>query len=158
MALCGETLERKFPCDTNVTYCDFNGFLNGTARLGVLGTHDVVLTNFSWQTGPLGNFYQATNSSLIDTGSITASLIGLYHFTTQTNQVKETNSTVDIGFHYVATTNGVPIDTDGDGVADYIEDTNGNGVVDSGETHWQSPTDLGLKVWITRPRNNSIIP
>jgi len=49
-------------------------------------------------------------------------------------------------------------DTDGDGFADYIEDRNGTGDVDSGETDWQSASDLGLKVWITEPKNNSNIP
>ncbi|MEI2722238.1 MAG: family 78 glycoside hydrolase catalytic domain [Verrucomicrobiota bacterium] len=67
--------------------------------------------------------------------------MGLYHFTTVTNQVKETNSTVDIGYHYVALdTNNVPVDTDTGGVADYLEDANGNGTVNtsSGETDWTS--------------------
>jgi hypothetical protein len=44
---------------------------------------------------------------------------------------------VDIGYHYVAlNTNGVPLDSNGDGIPDYIEDANGDGVVDSGETPW----------------------
>jgi len=74
-------------------------------------------------------------------------------------QAKETNSVVDIGYHYVAVNSaGQPIDTDGDGTADYAEDGNGNGVVDSGETDWQSAADAGLKVWITRPSRNSVIP
>ena len=55
----------------------------------------------------------------------------------------EGTSTVDIGYHYVATdAYGNPLDTDGDGIPDYIEDANGNGTVDSGETDWQSATDL----------------
>ena len=74
-------------------------------------------------------------------------------------QIKETNSIVDISYHYVATdANGKPIDTDSDGTPDYIEDANGNGTVDSGETDWQSATDLGLKVIITRPRDGSTLP
>jgi hypothetical protein len=75
---------------------------------------------------------------------VTADQIGLYHFTTQTNQVKEANSIVDIGYHYVAVdAYGNPIDTDGDGIPDYLEDTNGNGVFDSG--------DLGD--WLVSPYN-----
>jgi hypothetical protein len=71
---------------------------------------------------------------------------------------KETNSVVDIGFHYVATdANGVPLDYDTDGLPDYLEDANGDGSVSSGETSWQSATDFGLKVLITRPKNNSVI-
>ncbi len=96
--------------------------------------------------------------SLIDAGSRTADQAGLFRYPSQTNQVKETNSVVDIGFHYVAVTNNVPFDTDGDGIADYLEDRNGNGSVDTGETNWQDQTDLGLKVWITEPKNNSNIP
>ena len=52
----------------------------------------------------------------------------------------------------------LPFDYDGDGIPDYLEDRNGNGVTDTGETNWQDPNDLGLKVWITEPKNNSNIP
>lgn len=38
-------------------------------------------------------------------------------------------------------TNGVPIDSDGDLLADWSEDRNGNGVKDSGETGWLTETD-----------------
>jgi hypothetical protein len=37
------------------------------------------------------------------------------------------------------TTNGVPIDTDTDGLADHFEDKNGNGVYDTGDlANWNS--------------------
>jgi hypothetical protein len=86
-------------------------------------------------------------------------LRALYHFTTQPDQTKETNSVVDIGYHYVAVDGyGNPWDSDTDGVPDYLEDANGDGSVNSGETDWQSATDPGLKVWIARPRNTSILP
>jgi hypothetical protein len=92
-------------------------------------------------------------------GNTNANLLGLYHFTTQTNQVKETNSVVDIGYHYVAVdANGNPIDTNSDGIPDYWEDANGNGLVDSGEIGWNIYGDLGLKVLITRPRNGTTLP
>jgi hypothetical protein len=41
---------------------------------------------------------------------------------------------------------------------DYFEDINGNGSVDSGETDWNSATDLGLRVFITEPKGNGSIP
>ena len=98
-------------------------------------------------------------TNLFNTGSRAASAAGLYHYTTTTNNLKEASSTVDIGFHYVAVNaSGQPIDTDGDGFSDYYEDRDGDGAVDSGETDWNSATDFGLKVWITQPKNNSILP
>lgn len=131
---------------------DDNAFLAGAPRLAPAGSNDVVVTNYVWQSGGLGDAYQGL-TNLINRGSQSADRAGLYHYTTQTNQVKETNSVVDIGFHYVALdADGNPVDTDGDGMPDYLEDTNGNGAVDSGETDWQNAADLGLKVRITVPR------
>ena len=147
--------------NTNITFCDYNAFLTNANRLPVQNPcHDVTnLLSFNWQSNWLGNYYLPTNSPLINHGSVTADQVGLYHFTTQTNQVKETNSVVDIGYHYVAVdTNGVPFDTNGDGIPDYLEDANGNGLVDSGEIGWNIVGDLGLKVLITRPRNGTTLP
>jgi len=135
--------------NTNVTYCDFNAFLSGSNRLAMLGAHDVTnIISFNWQSSWFGNFYLPTNSPLIQAGGITADKMGLYHFTTQTNQVPETNSVVDIGYHYVATdAYGNPLDSNGDGIPDYLEDANGNGLWDDGETNWAlsilvQPTNL----------------
>src|SRR5438132_13851168 len=73
----------------------------------------------------------------MDKGSTYATNVGFYHYCTTTNNVKETNSTVDIGLHYVAVdANGNPIDSDSDGLPDYLEDLNGNGALDAGETDW----------------------
>src|SRR5262249_55229984 len=126
---------------TNVLYVAFayNGYLTNQDRIA--SAHDVVLTNLDYQLGPLGSYYYPTNggylSRLINAGSRSADLAGLFHYTTQTNQVRETNSTVDIGLHYVAVdANGNPFDTDQDGVPDYLADQNGNGRYDSGETPW----------------------
>lgn len=104
-----------------------------------------VLGSLTYETGPLGAYYQPTNSPLINTGSVqNAGLAGLWHFTTLTNQVKETNSWLDIGFHYVAVnpSTGLPLDVDGDGLPDYFEDRNGNGQIDSGESDWTTYNSL----------------
>ena len=74
---------------------------------------------------------------------------------------------------------GVPIDSDVDGIPDYMEDANGNGVVDSGETnpglsdtdgdgisdfsevqHGLNPlvADPALSIKITYPEDQSILP
>jgi hypothetical protein len=97
------------------------------------GASNIALTNLVYETGALGIYYQPTNSLLINAGSSGADLASLYHFTVLTNNVKETNSTIDIGLHYVATSGGVPIDSDGDGLADFLEDADGDGVLDSAE-------------------------
>jgi hypothetical protein len=135
-----------------------NAFIKST-QLQPTNASDIVLSTFTWQSGPLGAFYQNTNSLLINAGSRTADLASLFHFCTTTNEVKETNSLVDLSFHFVAVdASGNPIDADSDGIPDYLEDVNGNGVVNSGETDWQNAADWGLRVLITRPRNGSIIP
>src|SRR6185312_5358236 len=100
------------------------------------------------------NYYLPANSLFVDIGSTTADQFGLYHFTIQTNQVIESNSIVDLGYHYLATdANGDPLDSNGNGIPDYLEDVNGNGIVDAGETPWfpVPPT-----VAITNPLNNTI--
>jgi hypothetical protein len=138
------------------TYCDYNAH---SPFWVATNSNDQILSNFNWQTSALGNFYLPSDSPLVDAGAVAASTVGLYHFTTQTNQSKETTSQVDLGYHYVAVDgSGIPLDSDTDGIPDFLEDINGNGVVDSGETDWQIAFDLGLKVKITRPTSNSIIP
>jgi hypothetical protein len=146
---------------TNATYTDYdyNAYTNSTNPFSIGGTHDQMSVAFNWQTNWLGNFYQPTNSPLINMGSTTANLLGLYHFTTQTNQLKESTSYVDIGYHYVSVdAYGDPIDTNEDGIPDYLEDANGNGSVEPGEIGWNIVNDLNLWVLITRPNNGGTLP
>jgi hypothetical protein len=124
---------------------DYNAYTDASNPFPLGGGNDQQSVTFNWQTGHLGRFYLPTNSTLVNAGSLAANTaVGLYHFTTQTNQVKETNSTVDIGYHYVAwdIAGNKPVDTDGDGAPDYWEDRNGNGSADGGETDWQSYNSL----------------
>ena len=103
-----------------------------------------------YQIGPFGNFYLPTNTALYGAGSRTPANAGLYHYTTRLDQVKEGSEpaghNVNIGVHYVAANNyGLPKDSDGDGIPDYVEDANGNGIWDSGtETDWQNPMTDGV--------------
>ena len=154
------SIDDPFGSNTNYADYNYNSFDQGAAQLPTEGANTVIVTNgYNWQSSWLGNFYLPTNSPLIIKGDRTADQIGLYHFTTQTNQTIEADSQVDIGYHYVAVdTNGIPLDNNGDGIPDYLEDANGNGLVDSGEIGWNIVGDLGLKVIITRPRNGSILP
>jgi hypothetical protein len=135
----------------SVTFLDFgnpvahgyNAYINmGTNRFYPTNINDKVLTNFTYLAGSLGNYYHSP-TSLADAGSRTANLAGLYHYTTRTSQAKETNSVVDIGFHYVATVGGNPADSDVDGLPDYFEDRDGNGNVDFGETAFNNPDSDG---------------
>jgi hypothetical protein len=97
-----------------------NGYINSSTSTYYDGPN---LTNFVYDTGPLGRFYQ-DSTDFVDQGTSTPK--GYYYYTTRTNQVLEGDSRVDIGLHYIATdASGEPIDSDGDGVADYIEGDNG---------------------------------
>ena len=144
----------------------YNAYVANLTRLQPTNATDLVLSaSPSYQVCPLGNYYQLTNSVLIDADtSTTADQVGYFHYATTTNlvnglEVKETTTHVDVTLHYVAVdSNGNPIDTNGDGFPDYLQDANGNGVVDSGETDWQNAGDLGLKVWITEPKRNANLP
>jgi hypothetical protein len=136
---------------------DYNSYVTNKNRLSPNGTHDKILTNAPvFQTSYLGNYYYPTNGGLlnllIDAGSRYATNAGLYHFTVTTNQVKETGTKVDIGFHYVATyADGVPYDTDEDGVPDYRQDPGGS---DNYDTDGDGLSDLHeLQVTHTDPNN-----
>jgi len=124
-----------------------NAYVTNCDMLDPVMPGDRVLTNSpAYQTSWFGNYYLPPDSPLINAGSTTADQVGLYHFTTQTNQTVEGTSVVDIGYHYVATdAYGNPLDTNGDGIPDYIEDGNGNGVFDTGDFgDWKiSPYGLG---------------
>jgi hypothetical protein len=121
-----------------------NAYINCATRLTPNAANDIVTNNFTYHVGPLGKYYQPTNSALVDKGSITnAALAGLYHHTTATNALKEATSRVDIGLHYVAANYaaGTPEDYDSDFFfADWFEDINGNGSYDpgAGESDWQT--------------------
>jgi hypothetical protein len=110
---------------------NYNGYVTNFSRLIPNGANDVILTNSTdFAIGPLGYYYYPTGggllSTLIDAGSTPATNVGLYHFTTTTNQVKEAGSQVNIGYHYVAVDeNGEPLDSDDDGLDDWFEDTLG---------------------------------
>src|SRR6202012_5760645 len=129
----------------NLSWQSYPQFSPRSNTLEVVGAHDIFVTNFNWQSSWLGDFYLPATSPLIDHGSTTADQVGLYHFTTQTSQVPETNSIADIAYHYVATdTNGVPLDTNGDGIPNYLEDANGNGLVDAGDLGEWAVSPYGL--------------
>jgi hypothetical protein len=126
---------------------DHNAYLTNSERLGTLATGDVILTNFTFLTGSLGNYYQSSNSVLVDAGSRNSTNAGLFHYTTITNrtgggsEIRETNSTVDLSIHYVALdSNGRPFDSNSNYVGDYFEDWNGNGEVNTniGEPEWKT--------------------
>jgi hypothetical protein len=117
----------------------WNAFLPGAPVVNTYWSNDVV-TNIVFEAGPLGGYYLPTNSPLTNRGSMNATDAAMYHFTTTTNQHKETNSIVDIGFHYVAlNAANFPVDTDGEGLADYAEDVNGNGTTESTDTDVNDP-------------------
>jgi hypothetical protein len=154
-----QTVVSNMFSSNNIDCCLSNAYV--TTNNGVLlPTNGMVILASSpaYEIGDLGEYYYPTNLPLIHAGSRSAPAAGLYHYTVTTNNVIEGTNIVSIGFHYVACTNGLPIDTNGDGIPDYLEDANGNGLVDSGEIAWNVAGDLGMTVVITQPSNNSKIP
>ncbi len=148
---------------TNSVTMDHNAYLgSGQGTLVPLTPNDVQLTSFNYATGPLGGFYHST-TNLIARGSRTCGTAGLYWHTvkatTNTYEGNDTPSTVDIGFHYVGVdASNAPRDDDGDGLPNWLEDSNGDGDVDSGEGNWNNGQDAGLTVKITRPSGTSPTP
>jgi hypothetical protein len=125
--------------------CDHNGYY-GTTIPALSGGNDKSPRGLDFQTGPLGPYYYPPTNApssinlfvLVDAGSRSSADASLYHYTTRGDQVKDL-AAVDLGFHYVAVdSDGIPLDSDGDGIPDYLEDRNGNGVADSDESAWNS--------------------
>jgi len=138
--------------NTNVIADGYNAYLNCNTRLYPTNLYDIVTsTGLAYESSSLGDFYQPSDSPLKRAGSTTADQIGLYHFTTQTNQIPDGTNLVDIGYHYVATdTNGNPVSTPGDGIPDYLADANGNGIDDINEVPW----DFGF---LLEPQSTNIV-
>jgi hypothetical protein len=114
---------------------------------GLQGSGQNFILRDTYQTGPLGHYYLPAASALRDPvnpgASRTVAAAGLYHYTTCVEQAKEGTTPLDIGFHYVAVgPDGEPLDSDEDGLADYLENRNGDGQVALSETNWlEADTD-----------------
>jgi len=127
---------------------DASQLISSTASGPTTGSNEVVVAAAPpYQRSYFGHFYLPTNTPLYGAGSDTAANLGLYHYTTRVDQVKEGNDVTagkpnaSIGLHYIAATNGVPMDFDGDGIPDYVENWNGDGNYSAHlgvETDWQN--------------------
>jgi hypothetical protein len=121
----------------------FDGFFSTTGSSQLSGTGDVTLTALTYSTASATGWrwYQNTRTPTlhdVDTGR-TGAAGGLYHYTTKASEGKETTSAMDLGFHYVVlNASNLPVDTDGDGMPDYLEDTNGDGDGTNDGTNWNS--------------------
>lgn len=114
----------------------FSGNAAYNVTTGWLGSSVVSLASNTFAVGTYGSNYFVSGSAAINAGTTNADLLGLYHYTTATNGMKETNSLVDIGFHY-----GTAADQDGDGMPDYLEDRSGDGTYASNSvdvSNWQT--------------------
>jgi hypothetical protein len=145
------------PAGTSWT-ASHNGYRSATS-FG--GPTNVTLTVAEHLTGPLGtNYYPSAGSSsggftnLVGAGFRTGTIAGLFHHVIATNLVSIGSGQVGIGFHYLKTSaGGVPLDTDGDGIPDWMEDVNGDGNQQTAsETDWAtSPngttSSAGLQVF-----------
>jgi hypothetical protein len=97
------------------------------------GGTEVFLNNKPpYQGGAFGNYYLSQTTPLYQAGSRTATDAGLAQYTTFINQAKDAASQpVNIGLHYVAATNSLALDSDGDGVPDYVEAEHGTAINDA---------------------------
>lgn len=121
----------------------YNAYSDSTPWFG--GSFNKVSIAAVYQSGPLGNYYYpatgglTTLAALRNAGSQSANAAQLFHATTLPDQTKDgldDPTKVDIGFHYPAVTGLVWADSDQDGLPDVVEDSDGDGVVDAGETNW----------------------
>ncbi len=125
-------------------------YLTSTSFTPTPGSGDQTLAAApAYQTGPLGSFYLPTSSPLVNAGSRSPAGAGLYHYTTRTDQAKDAvQAAVNVGLHYVATTGAAstqPMDTDNDGIPDYVENWHGDGnysLHTDTETDWHNAQTL----------------
>lgn len=99
--------------DVPIYSANYNGYvlLGGLSseRISPNGANDITLVDTviapAFSSGPMGDHYLAASSTLVGAGSRAASSAGLHHYTTSVAQLKEgseANSTVNVGYHYVA--------------------------------------------------------
>jgi hypothetical protein len=87
------------------SYSGYNAYVTNYNRLHATAAGDIILMSPPvYQTGALGNFYEPTNSPLINAGSGSAADAGLANYTMLTNQTPD-SGTVDMGYHYPVTGN-----------------------------------------------------
>jgi hypothetical protein len=116
-----QTLYNTLAYELSLTAGDTTALFSSTNDLG--GLHEVLMDySLPYVSGAFGNYYLSTVTPLWQAGSRTAGDAGLSQYTTVISQAKDSASQpVTIGLHYVAATNSLPLDTDGDGVPDYVE-------------------------------------
>jgi hypothetical protein len=138
-SLFGQYIMFEYPGDT--FKATFTQTLTGN------GSHDVMLnTAPAYWSGAFGNFYLLSPSPLLhNAGSRSPAAAGLYHYTSglETREGdKSFGRMVDIGFHYIVDDGaGHPLDTDHDGIPDYVENWHGDGIYANHtdtETDWQN--------------------
>src|SRR5207247_231524 len=116
--------------------------------------NDKTLTSApAYQNSTFGSYYLPTSTLLYKAGSRSPVEAGLYHYTTRFDQMKIGDDTanpykVSIGLHYVAAASGTPKDANNNGIPDWVEDGDGDGVFNDGDMLDDYDLDAdGLDLW-----------
>ncbi|HRI16779.1 MAG TPA: hypothetical protein PLX89_27620, partial [Verrucomicrobiota bacterium] len=122
---------------TNYLFAGWNGYSASSATFGGNGNKVSIVPVYL--PGPLGSYYYPTTGGnttlniLRNAGSQTASAAQLAQHTTTADLTKDTGQ-ADIGFHYIAGVAGLALDSDQDGLPDWVEDADWDGTKDATET------------------------
>jgi hypothetical protein len=116
-----------------------NAYWN-TPQLTPTNSNDILLTSApAFVNGPLGPWYQQTNSPLLGKGSVAANAIGLYQYTSQFSQAKHGTNLTDLGFSYVAC---APVTASPPYSAfDWLDNGLPGGAASSGNWSWSGSTN-----------------
>ncbi|HTI68673.1 MAG TPA: hypothetical protein VMF06_01810 [Candidatus Limnocylindria bacterium] len=137
-------------------YNGYSGYTTPT-RISPTSTSDVVQSAAApFMASTFGSFYLNQTSAFINAGSGSADANGYFFYTTSSSQILEGQSPLDIGYHYIAVSSGVPIVSNGG--SGYLNDPTGSYYLNAQSIAAGTGATQGFKVFLTRPVNGQSNP